>query len=189
MFGLRKGSNNYVANGGGRDLLTFYDAGFRGGKQGMDSVCQHLPNPQVGSPQSHKLNSLGFNARNEGFQQKLNCSGSLKKSLDEKKSRMNYSVTEHNIPASLDTQPLLLRTRSDPALDGSRSFSRTVGRAASAAFLDLNATPIGRHGFEIPKVKPPPPPKEKLPESWTMAMYVPARSGFCRDPGGGMWPN
>eukprot|EP00929_Paragymnodinium_shiwhaense_P018934 TRINITY_DN13070_c0_g1_i1.p1 TRINITY_DN13070_c0_g1~~TRINITY_DN13070_c0_g1_i1.p1 ORF type:complete len:191 (+),score=28.78 TRINITY_DN13070_c0_g1_i1:98-670(+) len=190
MYGLRRGNNNYCANGTGRDLTTYYDAGFRGGKYGVDKVNQHLPQPQPGSPKHFKLNSLGFNARNEGFQQTFNCSRSVKKMVDEKTGRMTVGSLPNFAP-STEAQPQLLQSRSDPALTGSgHGWQRSTGLAATAAYMDLHQSPLksslrGASGLSTPKARR----HGEASETWTAELFIPSRGGFARNPGGGVWPN
>merc|ERR1719343_62600 len=83
----------------------------------------------------------------------------------------------------------LLRMRSDPALTGSHRFNRTVGLAATVAYLDLQHQP-NSGGFQgVPDLMlTPPTPKGPPPiDPSTLQQFLPVKAGFGRNPGGGVW--
>lgn len=177
MYGLRLINNNYVAAGDGRDLMINYDANFRGGKRGNTDVIQFFPKPQAGPSKARKHVTLGFNARTEAAAQTLNCSRSSFHQLRDAKARLGS-----------------LRPITAPVGDAGARSSSTPSRAEPfrprwehVKELDFRATDTAlAHRTEKQLTAPRP---TKPHEPWNDQCFVPSRSGFSRDPGGGIWPH
>mmetsp|Transcript_44889 Transcript_44889/g.113751 ORF Transcript_44889/g.113751 Transcript_44889/m.113751 type:complete len:199 (-) Transcript_44889:195-791(-) len=121
--GLRLINNNYVSGGDGRDALICYDAGYRGGSQGMTRVHQHFPAPKADSPKLLRPigSTLGWDARTEAHSQHLNCSGSMFKKTGERKLKMTSEGWTKPAPprsslasTALELERSLTRSTSEP---------------------------------------------------------------------------
>jgi hypothetical protein len=199
MAGLRLVNNNFVPYGDGRDLMVFYDSSFRGGKLCQESVLTHFPNPKAGVPKLFKSPKKGFGARVEADTQHLNCARNMNTYLAETKAKLAEAKKTSKLPrrialgASDDNLPEMLRSRSDPGLDGLTPFSRSTGMAATTSAACLrrpSSAPCGSFATEtlqMPSPSPEATARGKTPR-WTNNLARTSYSGIARTPYGGFWP-
>mmetsp|Transcript_31724 Transcript_31724/g.69305 ORF Transcript_31724/g.69305 Transcript_31724/m.69305 type:complete len:188 (-) Transcript_31724:78-641(-) len=129
--GQRRINNKYVASGDGRDLIILMSAGYRGGRLHEVRTLPHFCRPSADAPKVRRPvgSTLGWTARTEAHTQHLNLASSVapfvanaRKKIDQEKLRSSgYSWPT---PA---TMPAIMRSRSDPGLDGTSPFRRTTG--------------------------------------------------------------
>lgn len=186
--GLRLINNNYVPNGSGRDLLIYHDTSFRGGSVGGARTQSYLPKSSGGDPKHARPvgSSLGFNARNEGSTQHLNCSKDLFRTVSDTKKRMTMQGWSGTASSpSFDSNVSKLLSKYGGNSNSNVPFARS--RARSAASLDL-----GPHADQSP---PETPFTEEFRErrtrpevqEWNKSVPITYRMAVGRTSSGGFW--
>mmetsp|Transcript_43245 Transcript_43245/g.111687 ORF Transcript_43245/g.111687 Transcript_43245/m.111687 type:complete len:201 (+) Transcript_43245:206-808(+) len=190
-------NNNYTARGDGRDLLIYYDSGFRGGKMSMHAKTSHLPSPMAGPAKLQRPpgSSLGFGARNEGHQQHLNLSSSSFKELNDKKLRLTSNTSSsgfHSTGSPKETAQRLLMSTTRPR--SSPAGNRFVHVFEQSTMVSTGSKPLwatgklGEDDLRASTGQLMVPAQPGVPE-WDKPLPIKSVYGFNRTPNGGYWPS
>jgi len=163
--GLRLINANYTADGSGRDRMTFFDAGYRGGKVLMNTIPSHM-NHACSVPYPEKIpadklwNKLEMRPydNTQRYAMKTKNAASFKESI------------KHRSMPTLPTADHLFE-RPKPAME----FQRSRGMSSTGT-LRMPPPP--------PEPEIPPPPRFELP---TGDMNRHQYMGIARTPYGGFW--
>jgi hypothetical protein len=163
--GLRLINANYTADGSGRDRMTFFDAGYRGGQVLMNTIPSHM-NHASSAPYPPKIPA-------DKLWNKLEM-----RPYD---NTQRYASLTKNVASFKES----IKTRSMPTLPSAdhlfeqpqpeMAFTRSKGMSSTGT---LRIPPPPKPGT------PPPPPRFNLPEGdMKRHQYM----GIARTPYGGFW--
>mmetsp|Transcript_52650 Transcript_52650/g.113788 ORF Transcript_52650/g.113788 Transcript_52650/m.113788 type:complete len:204 (+) Transcript_52650:66-677(+) len=182
-----------------RQTFIYYDASFRGGKIGQDSVMKFYPSPKDlpakrwmpvslrPRPPKIRIGEAAWDeAKDKASSSVATTVRSLKENINSARSSSSgFSRTGASCMASTPRHPILA-WRVDPALDEGLSFERRAGLSARGPPplpRSSQADPVEPTSCELPQA---PTSRQELMDC-DRRLPVDVRNGFTRTPGGGYW--